>query len=60
MPVVSADGLVCNFLVVFLGKMSEWRVREDGRVETPATCLPQNSYLAYKNPVAVEGCIFLE
>ncbi|CDF33433.1 unnamed protein product [Chondrus crispus] len=60
MPVVSADGRVWCPVAILPGKRSKYRIRADGKKETPSCYLPSNAYTSYRDPAGVDGAIFYD
>ena len=60
MPVVSADGTVWTPVAILRGKRAKYNIREDGSHETPASYLPENVKVAYRDPAGMDSAIFFE
>ena len=59
-PVVSADETVWTPVAILPGKRAKYRIQEVGARETPASYLPGNVKVAYRDPAGMDSAIFFE
>ena len=60
MPVVSADGTVWTPVAILPGKRAKYRIRGDVSREKPASYLPENIKVAYRDQAGMDSAIFFE
>ena len=60
MLVVPADGTVWTPVAILPGKRAKYRIREDGSRETPASYLPENVKVAYRDRSGMDSAMFSE
>lgn len=59
MPVVSADVTLWTSIAILPGKRAKYKIRADGTRETPASYLPANAKIAYREQAGMDTAIFL-